>query len=108
MFIFMTAHAGLYTHSLSGASCSASALQRVLSAASARAQLSPAREDSFDAAEVCAAVRPSARAPALEADLPALRPELRPYQRRAAAWMVARERGELVRRPGSSKTPVLC
>ncbi len=75
-----------------------------MSAAAACTQLSPAAEGGFDAAEVYAAVRPSARAPALEADLPALRPELRPYQRRAAAWMVARERGELVRRPGSSKT----
>ena len=59
--------------------------------------MSPGGEAGFDAAEIYAAARPSARAPALEGNLPALRPVLRPYQRRAAAWMVARERGERAR-----------
>ena len=62
-----------------------------------RGQMSPGAEGGFDAAEIYAAARPSASAPALQGELPALRPVLRPYQRRAAAWMVARERGELVR-----------
>ena len=35
----------------------------------------------------------------LSGHFPALLPTLRPYQRRAAAWMVARERG-----PGSTST----
>ncbi len=61
------------------------------------AQMSPVGEAGFDPAEIYAAARQSARAPALEGNLPALRPVLRPYQRRAAAWMVARERGELAR-----------
>ncbi|KAK9844148.1 hypothetical protein WJX81_006007 [Elliptochloris bilobata] len=62
---------------------------------SPRSPMSPAGEGGFDAAEIYAAARPSASAPELQGDLPALQPTLRPYQRRAAAWMVARERGEL-------------
>ncbi len=49
----------------------------------------------FDAAELYTAVKPSGREPELQ-DLPQLNPVLRSYQRRAAAWMVAREMGQLV------------
>ena len=48
---------------------------------------------SFDAKALYRAVRPSAEEPELQGDTPALRPSLRPYQRRAVAWMVAREQG---------------
>ena len=40
---------------------------------------------------IYSAIRPSGREPELEWDFPALSVSLRPYQRRAAAWMVARE-----------------
>ena len=50
----------------------------------------------FDAAELYTAVKPSGREPELQQDLPQLNPVLRSYQRRAAAWMVAREKGQLV------------
>lgn len=43
------------------------------------------------AAAIYAAVRPSGREPALEGRFPKLTVELRPYQRRAAGWMVSRE-----------------
>ena len=50
----------------------------------------------FDAAELYTAVKPSGREPELQQDLPQLNPVLRSYQRRAAAWMVAREKGQRV------------
>ena len=50
----------------------------------------------FDAAELYTAVKPSGCEPELQQDLPQLNPVLRSYQRRAAAWMVAREKGQLV------------
>lgn len=52
--------------------------------------------EGFDAAELYAAVKPSGNEPQLPQDNPKLRPTLRPYQKRAAAWMVAREKGALV------------
>ncbi|KAK9810177.1 hypothetical protein WJX72_006177 [[Myrmecia] bisecta] len=47
----------------------------------------------FDAAELYAAVKPTGREAQLVGQPAALKPTLRPYQRRAAAWMVAREKG---------------
>lgn len=52
--------------------------------------------EGFDAAELYAAVKPSGSEPQLPQDNAKLRPTLRPYQRRAAAWMVGREKGALV------------
>lgn len=59
--------------------------------------------ESFDAAELYTAVKPSGNEPQLPQDNPKLRPTLRPYQRRAAAWMVARETGAWVRPHGCSQ-----
>ncbi len=56
------------------------------------------QEEGFDAAELYAAVKPNGNEPELAGDNPRLRPTLRPYQKRAAAWMVAREEGLSVRR----------
>ena len=50
----------------------------------------------FDVAELYAAVKPQGNEPELSANNPKLRPKLRPYQKRAAAWMVAREHQQQV------------
>ena len=42
-------------------------------------------------ADIYAAVRPTGREPQLQGSFPELTVQLRPYQRRAAAWMVSRE-----------------
>ncbi|KAG9149766.1 hypothetical protein Leryth_021853 [Lithospermum erythrorhizon] len=47
----------------------------------------------FDVAGFYDAIKPSKQEPMLEDHLPGLVSELRPYQRRAAYWMVRRERG---------------
>ncbi|GAQ81004.1 hypothetical protein KFL_000680200 [Klebsormidium nitens] len=58
----------------------------------------------FDAKELYAAVRTCRDAPMLSGHFPALLPTLRPYQRRAAAWMVACERGPNSTSPDSPST----
>lgn len=47
----------------------------------------------FDVAGFYEAIRPSKEEPMLDVQLPNLLPELRPYQRRAAHWMIQREKG---------------
>lgn len=49
-----------------------------------------------EATEVYAAIRPDGTEAAWLAPIPELRPTLRPYQSRALAWMVQRERGAQV------------
>ncbi|XP_061339196.1 uncharacterized protein LOC133285897 isoform X2 [Gastrolobium bilobum] len=46
----------------------------------------------FDPSGFYEAIKPSKAAPMLDDDIPELLPELRPYQRRAAFWMVEREK----------------
>ncbi|XP_059300867.1 uncharacterized protein LOC132053054 isoform X3 [Lycium ferocissimum] len=46
----------------------------------------------FDVASFYEAIKPSKEEPMLDDDLPDLLPKLRPYQRRAAYWMVQREK----------------
>ncbi|CAM8967736.1 unnamed protein product [Rhodiola kirilowii] len=48
----------------------------------------------FDASGFYEAIKPSKKERMLEEELPDLLPELRPYQRRAAYWMVQRETGK--------------
>ncbi|KAF3554843.1 hypothetical protein F2Q69_00017781 [Brassica cretica] len=48
----------------------------------------------FDASAFYEAIKPSKTDAMLEDDITDLLPELRPYQRRAAYWMVQRERGD--------------
>ncbi|XP_073020785.1 uncharacterized protein [Primulina eburnea] len=47
----------------------------------------------FEVSGFYEAIKPSKEAPMLDHHLPELLPELRPYQRRAAYWMVQRENG---------------
>ncbi len=50
----------------------------------------------FDVAELYAAVKPEGNEAELAGDNPKLRPTMRPYQKRAAAWMVSRENASQV------------
>ncbi|KAK4756691.1 hypothetical protein SAY87_006818 [Trapa incisa] len=52
----------------------------------------PPEQAKFDVARFYEAIKPSKEDPMLQDDLPDLLPKLRPYQRRAAYWMVSRER----------------
>lgn len=65
--------------------------------------LHPEREDvaansrkraRFDVVQFYEAIKPSKTDPLLEDDIPDLLPVLRPYQRRAAYWMVQQEKGD--------------
>ncbi|KAK3126035.1 hypothetical protein QOZ80_7BG0613020 [Eleusine coracana subsp. coracana] len=59
----------------------------------ADANAAPKSDSQFDLAAFYEAVKPSADAAKLEEELPDLLPCLRPYQLRAANWMVQREKG---------------
>ncbi|KAK7301052.1 hypothetical protein RJT34_11908 [Clitoria ternatea] len=50
------------------------------------------KHERFDPAGFYEAIKPSKEEPMLEDDIPELLPKLRPYQRRAAYWMVEREK----------------
>ncbi|GMN41129.1 hypothetical protein TIFTF001_010350 [Ficus carica] len=64
----------------------------------------------LDVAGFYEAIKPSKTDAMLEEDLPDLLPELRPYQRRAAYWMVQREKEgvESMPRSGESRFSPLC
>lgn len=53
----------------------------------------PKKRARFDVAGFYEAIKPSKKSPMLEDEIPDLLPVLRPYQRRAANWMVQREKG---------------
>lgn len=59
----------------------------------------------FDASGFYEAIKPSKVDPMLEDNIPDLLPELRPYQRRAAYWMVQREKGDSRSLVESGKSP---
>ncbi len=72
-------------------SSSSSTLHASVSKASEADDNSGGETGGFDVAELYAAVKPEGSEPELAGDNPKLRPTLRPYQKRAAAWMVSRE-----------------
>ncbi|KAI3991562.1 hypothetical protein MKX01_040572 [Papaver californicum] len=53
----------------------------------------PRHGTGFNVAEFYDSIKPTKLEPMLDDELPDLLPELRPYQRRAANWMVQREKG---------------
>jgi len=62
----------------------------------ANADFTPKSDSQFDLAAFYEAVKPSINAEQLEVGLPDLVPQLRPYQLRAAHWMVQREKGNIL------------
>ncbi|CAN6200289.1 unnamed protein product [Urochloa humidicola] len=62
----------------------------------ANADFAPKSDSQFDLAAFYEAIKPSTNAEQLEGDLPDLVPQLRPYQLRAAHWMVQREKGNTI------------
>ncbi|KAJ4904003.1 zinc ion binding [Raphanus sativus] len=69
-------------------------LLTVRSAVTEDETLDCSKQSRFDAAAFYEAIKPSKTDAMLEDDITDLLPELRPYQRRAAYWMVQRERGD--------------
>ena len=78
------------------AAASNSMQQNRLSSSHQQGTAGNAQAIGFDVAELYAAVKPQGNEPELSANNPKLRPKLRPYQKRAAAWMVAREHQQQV------------
>ncbi|KAK2982396.1 hypothetical protein RJ640_026239 [Escallonia rubra] len=68
------------------------------------ASSAPRKRAGFDVAGFYEAVKPSKEDPMLENDMPDLLPKLRPYQLRAAYWMVQREKGASGCLSGSEKS----
>ncbi|KAF8680793.1 hypothetical protein HU200_045640 [Digitaria exilis] len=62
----------------------------------ATADSTPKSDSQFDLAAFYESIKPSLNAKQLEGGLPDLVPQLRPYQLRAAHWMVQREKGNIL------------
>ncbi|KAG6402018.1 hypothetical protein SASPL_138887 [Salvia splendens] len=61
----------------------------------------------FEVSRFYEAIKPSKDAPMLEDNLPGLLPELRPYQHRAAYWMVKREKGDFEHLGGKERSQII-